>query len=87
MEKEQKTKYNKESIYKWREKNKDYYLSSISNYNYNRYNDMDPEKKQELINKIKLNIKERREIIKQNRPIECNIKRGRPRKHQIISNT
>ena len=35
----------KESIYKWRDTNKQKYLIYTSAYNLNRYNNLDPEKK------------------------------------------
>ena len=83
----EKTKYNKDTIYKWREKNKESYLSKLSNYNSKRYNEMKPDKKKELIDKIKMNIKKRREKEKLERPTDIIIKRGRPRKHEIILTT
>ena len=48
---------------------------------------MKQDKKKELIDKIKMNIKKRREKEKLERPTDIIIKRGRPRKHEIILTT
>ena len=49
----------KESIYKWRDTNKQKYLIYTSAYNLNRYNNLDPEKKMEKIKRAKQHIKAR----------------------------
>jgi len=79
--KQKSSKYNKEAIYRWREKNKDKYLSAVSNYNYNKYNSMSPEEKQILIDKIKLQSKNKKQ--KETKDTLNVIRRGRPRKHPI----
>ena len=62
----------KESIYKWRETNKQKYLKYASEYNLNKYNSLDPEKKKEKIERTKLNVKARRERIKQEKLLAGN---------------
>lgn len=75
-------KKNKDSIYKWRETNKEKYLIYTSEYNIKKYNNLDPEKKKEKIEKAKLNVKARRERIKQDKLLLGIItKKGRPRLH------
>ena len=74
----------KESIYKWRDTNKQKYLIYTSAYNLNRYNNLDPEKKIEKIERAKLHVKARRERIKQEKILSGNTpKRGRPRLHVL----
>ena len=50
----------KDSIYKWRNNNRQKYLKYSSQYNINNYKNLDPEKKRELIEKTKANVKARR---------------------------
>lgn len=72
----------KESIYKWRDTNKQKYLIYTSNYNINKYKNLDPEKKRQKIENAKLNVKARREKLKQEKILSgIETKRGRPRRH------
>ena len=74
----------KESIYKWRDTNKQKYLIYTSNYNINKYNNLDPEKKRQKIENAKLNVKARREKLKQEKLLNgIETKKGRPRRHLL----
>ena len=74
----------KKNIYKWRENNKEKYLNSVSKYNLNRYDNLDEVSKKNLIDKIKANVKARRELKKREKEEKGEIpKKGRPRKHNL----
>lgn len=72
----------KKTIYKWREQNREQYLTYNSEYNFKKYNSLSPDEKAEKIEKIKANVKARREKIKLEKLLDgITTKRGRPRKH------
>ena len=70
----------KDSIYKWRNNNRQKYLKYSSQYNINNYKNLDPEKKRELIEKNKANVKARRAKLKKEKLEQA--KKGRPRLYE-----
>jgi hypothetical protein len=70
----------KDSIYKWRNNNRQKYLKYSSQYNINNYKNLDPEKKRELIEKTKANVKARRAKLKKEKLEQA--KKGRPRLYE-----
>ena len=70
----------KDSIYKWRNNNRQKYLKYSSQYNINNYKNLDPEKKREIIEKNKANVKARRAKLKEEKLEQPKI--GRPRLYE-----